>query len=207
MEQTPIFDTSLNTDMHTNVHDNTTFSVSKLTGGAIATVTDIGASLWNSLPFTPEVETADLLKRVNANALGVYLENPDEGAYCIFHWWHVAPMGVAMKGMNLARSGVKGVNWFSNAGREADLAKMKTMFEGAAGATQEFKALQRSIYAKTAVNQAIDAVAMEAALVATFNAHPFMEDYMKDIGSNFAISAMVGGGIGAGIGHIADRLL
>jgi hypothetical protein len=201
------FDTSINYDLHKNTHDVTTDIVSDLAGGAVATVTDIGASLWNSLPGTPEVDTADILKRIDPDALRVYEEHPDAIQTASFIGGMFIPMGLATKSMGLARSGIKGISWFSNASREADLAKVATLFENAAADTAEYRNLTRSIYAKTAVNQAIDAVAAEAAIVGMYNAHPYMEDYLKDPVQNFTLSALIGGGIGAGVGAIADRFI
>ena len=51
--------------------------VADIIPGAVASVVDFGASVWNSLPGTEEVDTADLLRGINADALRVYNENPD----------------------------------------------------------------------------------------------------------------------------------
>lgn len=199
------FDTDLNLSIHQNVQDATTLTVADVAGGAVATVADIGASLWNSLPGTPEVETADLLRRTSTNALRVYEENPDTIQAASFIGGMFVPMGLAMKGMGLMRSGAKGASWFNYASREADMAKAAKLFEEAGAASKEYRSMVRGIYAKSAVNQAIDAVAMEAALVGMYNAHPFMEDYLENPIKNFGISAAFGGVIGGGVGHIADR--
>ena len=201
------FDTDLNYDLHRNVQDSQTSTVADMIGGTVATITDIGASLWNSLPGTPEVDTADLLGRISNNALRVYEENPDTIKTASFIGGMFVPMGLAVKGVNAMRNGSKAVNWFTNAGREADLAKVSEMFANAQGSTAEFRALQRGIFAKTAVNQAVDAVAAEVAMVGLMHSHTYMEDYMQDLGKNFAISAMLGGTLGAGIGAISDRFV
>jgi hypothetical protein len=199
------FDKELNINLHNNVYDTQSTTIGDVIGGVTASVVDMGTSLWNSLPGTEEVYTRDVLSRISNDALRVYEENPDTIQTASFIGGMFLPMGAAIKGMNLARSGVKGASWFNNSNRAEELAKVEQMFGEAAASTAEFRALTRGIYAKTAVNQAIDAVAAEAALIATFNAHPFMEDYMKDLPSNFALSALLGGGLGSGIGAIADR--
>ena len=199
------FDTELNYSLHENTLDKTTLTAADLIGGTVATVTDIGASLWNSLPGTPEVDTRDLLGRISNDALRVYEENPDTIQTASFLGGMVLPMGLTVKGMNMLRSGSKGVNWFTNAGRETDMSSMKRLFDEGASATKEYKDLVRGMYAKTAVNQAVDAVAMESMMMMTMNAHPFMEDYMQNIPENFGYSALLGAGLGAGIGVIADR--
>jgi len=201
------FDTQLNDNVHRYAVDPIGAAASDVVGGAVATVTDIGTSLWNSLPLTPNVSTQDVLSRVSSDALRVYNENPDTINTLSFIGGMLLPMSLATKGMGAMRAGIKGVNWFSAAGREADLARVATLFDQAAESTAEYRNLTRSIYAKTAVNQAIDAVAAEAAFVAMYNAHPYMEDYLKDPVQNFTLSALIGGGLGAGVGAIADRFV
>ena len=201
------FDTELNVNLHQNVQDTQTMTVADITGGVTATVVDVGASLWNSLPGTPEVETGDLLSRIDNNALRVYQENPDTIRTASFIGGMFLPAGLAVKGMNIMRNGSKAVNWFTNAGRTEDLAKVGELFRNAGAATSEYRALQKSIFAKTAVNQAIDAVAAEVAILGLYNAHPYMEDYMKDPVQNFALSSLMGGTLGAGIGVVADRFV
>lgn len=196
------FNTELNTDIHKNVLDSSTMAVSDvLGGGMVATVVDTATSMWNSLPGTDRIETADVLKRISTNALQVYNEHTDAIETASFIGGMFVPMGVATKGMKLMRAGVKGANWFNQLDRVADLKKIGEAVE----ATASYRDLTYGLYAKTAINQAIDAVAGEVAMVIVMNAHPFMEDYMKDIGKNFTISALAGGALGMGIGHIADR--
>lgn len=199
-----------NYSMHRKVQDNTTLTVADVTGGVTASVVDFAASTWNSLPGTTEVDTADLLKRVSTDALRVYEEHPDAIHAASFIGGMFVPMGVAVKGMNILRNGAKGASWFgsaSKAGRELELANVAKIFEEAGPASKAYRDSLRSMYAKTAVNQAVDAIAMETALVGMMNAHPLMEDYMEDFGSNFALSTAFGGVLGGGIGHIADRFI
>ena len=198
-----VFDTELNTSGHENTLDSMTMSTADmLGGGAVATVVDFGASLWNSLPGTDYVATEDILSRVSTNALKVYEEHPDAIHTASFIGGLAVPIGLSAKTMGAMRAGVKGVNWFGEGyTRAADLAKITE----AVDATKGYRDLARGIYAKTAINQSLDAVAAELAIVGLMNAHPFMEDYMKDLPSNFAYGAMLGGALGAGVGVIADR--
>lgn len=201
------FDADINTSLHKNVQDNLTLSVGDVTGGAIATVTDFAASVWNGLPLTPEVKTTDLLKDINSDALRVYQKAPELIQAASFIGGSVVPMGLAVKGMTALRAGTKGMDWFSAAGKTASIEAATAQFAASGSETIAYRNMLRSIYTKSAVNQAIDAVAMEAALVATFHAHPLMEDYMAEPAKNFAIGAAFGGVLGGAIGVFADRAL
>lgn len=198
------FDSELNLDYH-QTFDNQSNIVSTIAGGAVASVADFGASVWNSLPFTEEVATEDLLAKVSANALRVYEEHPDAIHAASFIGGMFVPAGLAMKGMNALRAGTKGANWFSKAGRELDLKKVDELFLQGPTATKMYRQARNEYFAKGLANQTLDAVVAEAAIVGTMSAHPLMEDYMADPVKNFAIGAAFGGVIGGGLGHIADR--
>lgn len=199
------FNTDVNYSYHENKMDATTDIVSTITGGVTATVVGAAASLWNSLPFTPEVETADLIGRVSNNALQVYNENTDLIDTASFVAGSFLPAGLALKGMKALRGGSKAVNWFTAAGKEADVAKVSRMFAEGAKDTRDYRNAVRGLYGKTAVNQAIDAVAMEVAVLGMLNDSPIIEDYMKDPVKNFTISVALGGVIGGGLGLAADH--
>jgi hypothetical protein len=206
MSDTNEFDPSLNLDYHTK-YDNQSSAVSDVLGGVAATAVDFGASVWNSLPGTTNVDTADLLRGVSDNALRVYEEHPDTIHTASFIGGMFIPSTLAFKGMNLARTGMKGVNWFSKAGREADLAKVEQFFSEGQAATKAYRQAKTEYFLKGVANQALDAVAMEGAIVATMNAHPLMEDYMADPVKNFAIGAAFGGVLGSGLGLVSDAHL
>lgn len=193
-----------NSDYHVG-QDQTSSVVADLVGGTVASVADFAGSVWNSLPGTDYVDTADLLARVDNNALRVYEEHPDAIHAASFIGGMFVPTGLALKGMTAMRAGAKGATWFSNAGKAESLATIDKLFVEGAAATTEYRAAKNAFYAKGLANQVLDAAAMEFALIGTMNAHPFMEDYMKDPVSNFASSLVLGGVIGGGIGHIADR--
>jgi hypothetical protein len=197
------FDNEINLDYH-NTYDNQSSIISNVIGGSVAAVGDFAASVWNSLPGTEEVATEDILRRISSNALRVYEENPDTIQTASFIGGLFVPSGLAFKGLQAARNGTKAVNWFSKAGRDADLAKVDSLFRDGNVATAAYRKARNELYAKGIANQALDAVAMEGAIVASMNAHPFMEDYMADPVKNFAIGAAFGGVLGAGIGRISD---
>src|SRR5574337_40676 len=192
-------------DDYLQKYQNTSDFVSDLKGGAIAAVTDFGASVWNSLPFTENVETGDLLRRIDPEALRVYEENPDTIHTASFLGGLFVPSGLALKGMNLARQGVKGVSWFSEAGKVQQLNKLDETFRAGAEGLAEYRAARTAFYGRGLANQVTDAAAMELAILGTMNAHPYMEDYMKDVPSHFVSSLALGGAIGGAVGHIADR--
>lgn len=196
------FDTELNRTAHENTLDATTMAAGDVIGGGIqATIVDAAASIWNSLPFTPEVDTAEILGRISGNALQVYQENPETIHTASFIAGLAVPIGVTSKAMGAMKAGAKGVSWFGGYERAAELGKIAEAVE----ATKSYRDIARGIYARTAIANATEAVAGELAIVGLMNAHPFMEDYMKDFGSNFTISAMLGASLGAGIGVVADR--
>lgn len=174
-----------------------------LRGGAVATVVDAGVTLFNSI--TPEkfnASTHDLLSRLNNNALQVYNEHTDAVQTASFVAGLAAPIGLSIKGMNLLRSGAKGVNWFTDAGRTANLQKVDEAYKAAGPVSAEFKFAKNKLYAAMVGNAVADNIVAETAILMTLNAHPMMEDYQKDIGQNFLISVALGGAIQAGVGKL-----
>lgn len=173
--------------------------------GAVATVADIGTTYWNSLtPKAYNASTADLLSRIDSDALQVYNEHPDAIRTLSFIGGTVLPIGLSIKGMNMLRAGTKGLSWFSEAGQAAQLSAVETAFANA-GRDSVFQAAKWSMYRGMAYNAIVDNVAMEAAIVGTLSAHPFMEDYYKDFGSNFLRSVAIGTGIQGVIGGILTK--
>lgn len=176
-------------DTHSNV-------ISNIVGGTVATVVDAADSIWNSI--TPEkynVETSDMLRRIDSNAYNVYNENPDTIHTASFIGGMLAPIGVSMKLMGEARAGIKGASWFSEAGSVARAAEAENVFAQSVGRSSQYNELLRQDYWKTAANALADSAVAEASIVATMNAHPYMEDYMKNPGENF----LLGTGIGFGV--------
>lgn len=203
----PGFSTDFNAKGVSTRFDPTSNIVSDVVGGIAASVVDFGASVWNSLPMTPEVQTSDLLAKISDNALRVYNENIDTIETASFIGGMFVPAGLAMKGMKLMRDGSKAVNWFTTAGKAEDTAKVAKAFADAGPASAAYRSASRALYGKAAANQVLDAVAAEFAILGVMNAHPEMEDYMADPVKNFTISLAGGSILGAGIGHVADRYI
>lgn len=192
---------------HTAVSGDSLSLPETIIGGAVATLTDIGTTYWNSL--TPErfnASTSDLLSRIDDDALQVYNENPETIKALSFIGGMVAPIGLSVKGMNALRSGTKGFSWFSEAGQKANMMKVEEAFKNSRGAIDEsFIKAKWDVYRGVALNAVADNVAAEIAILGTLSAHPYMEDYFKDFGSNFVKSVAFGSGIQTGIGSIISK--
>lgn len=174
--------------------------------GAVAAVGDLITTTWNSLtPESMEYTTQDLLQRVDKDALQVYNENPETIKTLSFVGGLIAPVGLALKGVNAARSGMKGISFFSEAGNVARLAEAKTAFETSGLVNANLNKITLGIYRAGAANALVDSVAAEAAITLTMNAHPYMEDYYKDFGANFLIGTAIGGAIGTGVSAIISK--
>jgi hypothetical protein len=177
----------------------------KLVYGAMATVVDIGTTYWNSL--TPEkynADTADLLLRIDQDALQVYNEHPDAVRTASFVGGILAPVGLSIKGMNMLRSGAKGMSFFSEAGQASRLAQTEAAFANA-GKDAAFIKAKWDVYRGVAMNAVTDNIAAEIAIIGTMSAHPYLEDYMKNLGSNFLMGVAFGTGIQTGLGTIIAK--
>ena len=191
-------DLALKYDTHSNL-------ASDLLGGAVATVADFGASVWNSLtPDSMSTSTESLLSTIDDNALRVYNENPDTINTASFVGGMFVPTGLALKGMNALRNGSKATSWFSKAGNVKMQENIAEAFAKGAPAADEFRGAVSALRAASWKNVAVDSVAAEMALVAAMNEHPFMEDYMKDPVKNFMIGAAFGTGLGGAVSRIFD---
>jgi hypothetical protein len=179
--------------------------ISEITGGAVATVADFGVSVWNSLPGTEPIETMSVLQRFSENAANVYAEHPDTIKTASLIGGMFVPGGAALKGLNLARAGMKSANFFSNVGREQALTRLGELKKLGAAANEEYKAARNAFYARGVANQVVDAAGMELLIASTMNAHPLMEDYFEDPVYHIGTSLLLGGAIGGGLGFIADR--
>lgn len=198
------FDTEMNEGLISNTFDTKSSALASITGGAVATAVDIGASLWNSIPGTDEADTEEILGRIGGDALRVYQENPDTIRALSFVGGALLPGALAVKGMNLARNGSKAVNWFTTAGKQTDIAKASKLLLDGKKATSEYRNLLWGMRGRTALNAVADAAAAEVAMISAFNSHPYMEDYLEDPIKNFGISMAFGGGIGVAGGLIGD---
>lgn len=202
------FDPSVNESLLSTSIDPQSSVLSSIMGGAVATAVDIGASVWNSLPGTDEVETEDILSRIGGNALNVYQENPDTIKTLSLIGGAVLPGGAAIKGMNALRNGSKvaqwAPRWFTAEGKRTDIAKAAELVANGAKNTSEYKNLLWNMRTSTVANNLVDAAVAEVAVLGAFNAHPYMEDYFEDPAKNFAISMALGGGLGVAGGLIGD---
>ena len=199
---------SFNGDLATATQDNKMGLISTVTGGAIATVADAGVSIWNSLtPTESNVETEDVLRRLDKNALSVYEENPDTIGLASFIAGSLIPGGAAIKGMKMLRAGAKGATWFSDAGKAENIAKINELVQGGSKASKELRALNRAILKNGVANNLTDAAAIEVFTIGAMSAHPLMEDYWDNPVQNIGISLAFGGILGGGLGLVADRAL
>ena len=179
---------------------------STILGVPLAAAVDTGISIWNSV--TPEkysYNTHDVLANLNENLATVYDENPETIKALSFIGGMVAPTGLALKGMNLLRSGAKGVNWFSAAGQTQRMANIKAAYEGSGKASSAFRGAMWENRFATAGNALVDATVLEGVLYSTMNAHPFMEDYVKDPLKHASMNILFGFGVMGGAGLIAQR--
>ena len=177
--------------------------------GAVATVADFASTVWNStagmLNEDLTTSTEALLSRIDKDALSVYAEHPDAVHTASMIGGVFVPAGLAMKGMSLLRNGAKGVSWFSKAGEVSRVAKVEQLYKDSLGASEVFNNTKTAMYTAMAANALVDNVAMEGAIVLTMSAHPYMEDYMKDLPSNFLLSAAMGTGISELVGIIGVK--
>ena len=164
-----------------------------LLGVPTAAVVDTGISIWNSV--TPEkynYDTHDVLQGMNENLASVYNENEGVVKGLSFVGGILLPAGAALKGMGMLRAGVKGANWFSTAGQTQRLAGIKAAYEGSRGASNVVNGLVRNDVFAQAGNAVVDAAVLEGVLYMTMNAHPYMEDYVKDPWKNAGINMLIG---------------
>ena len=192
-----------NFEAHTAVAADSRGTLNTLAGGGVAVLTDIGTSLFNSI--TPErfnVTTHDVLSRISNNAVQIYNENPETIQAISFVGGLAVPIGVSIKGLNLLRSGAKGANFFSDIGRSANLKRVEDAYKNSGKSSVEYIAARNDLYKAMVGNAVVDNVVAEAAILLTLNAHPYMEDYQKDLGTNALIAVGLGSTIQAGVGRL-----
>jgi hypothetical protein len=180
-------------------------AIATLFGGVAASVVDVGATLWNSLPGTPEYSTGDILERIGGDPLRVYNEHRDAVQIASLVGGAFIPGTLAIKSLNYARAGVKTANWFSKAGETARRQELVNLLAAGPSATKAYK---QALWANrgTAVgNAAADTIAAEALVLGMMSAHPYLEDYWEDPVKNVGMSLLLGGGLGAVGGLIVDR--
>lgn len=180
---------------------------SSVSGYAGALVADIGTSLWNSITFgQAEISTATLLEALGADgALSTYKNHKDSIELLSFVGGVLIPGFAALKLTKAVRDGTKGVYALSTARRTDDLAKFNTLVQDGKKGHAEYKKLRNGMMLRAQANNVVDTVAVEAAIMLTMNAHPFMEDYLADPVKNFGISMAIGVGFTAPFAAIANR--
>ena len=173
-----------------------------------ATAADVVSTLWNSLPFTENVKTEDILRSVDEDSLRFYKENTDTVETASIIGGAFIPGGVAIKLLGRARAGVSAVGYTENGilatakgaitgQRQKYLAlEIEKVFAESGAATSQYKQLVRQLYASNIGQSVVDNAIIEAAVVGAMNAHPYIEDYLKDPATNFAIGAGIGGVLG-----------
>lgn len=196
--------TDINYGLLAGKTDTQSTLLSDITGGAIATAVDFGVSVYNSLPFTEETTTNNVLAQISENALDVYQQNTDTINTLSFVAGSLLPAGAAIKGLQAARAGVKGVSWFSNAGKSALIKQADELMANGQAATGALNAIKRKMIANGILNNALDSAAAEVAILGTMNAHPMLEDYWDNPAANFGMALGFGTVVGGAVGTIAD---
>lgn len=177
--------------------------VEKAFNTTAAAVVDVGTTIWNSIvpeATGMEVSTRKLLQDMGATgALSAYNNNKDVVQAMSFIGGMLIPGGAALKLARGVRAGLKGTSFLSPARQVEDLAKYESLIADGLKGTAEYKKVRNAMFLRSQANNLLDTAATELAIIGTFNAHPYMEDYMEDPIKNFGISMAIGGGIGAGI--------
>lgn len=184
---------------------------------AVSTAADVATTLWNSLPFTPEAKTEDVLDAVDKDSLHFYQENTDTVKTASMIGGAFIPGGVALKLLGRARAGVTTLGYTESGISAAvkgaftgqrqkylTLEIEKTFAESGAG-TAQYKALTRQLYLSNIGQAVMDNAIIEGAVVGVMNAHPYMEEYLKDPLQNFAIGVGIGGVLGTALSIPATR--
>lgn len=170
----------------------------------VSTIADFGATLWNSLPFTPDIRTEEILGKIDEDALGFYQQNKDAVELTSLIGGSFVPGGVALKLLGRARSGVTSLGLsegfvggsFTGARQTKLASEIEEAFRVAGPGWKEFQSHKRQLFASNATQQVLDNALIELAVVGAMNAHPMMQDYIDDFGKNFAIGVAAGGVLG-----------
>jgi hypothetical protein len=177
-----------------------------------AAVIDMGVSMWNSVANVAtlggyeDISTRSLLQDMGADgAIAAYDNNRDAVELLSFVGGVFIPGMAAVKISKGIRAGLKGTNFLSPVRHKEDLLKFENLVKDAQTATPQYKALKRDMFLRGQAENVMDNMAAEIAILGTFNAHPYMEDYLDDPVSNFGISMALGAGIGGGISALATR--
>ena len=178
-----------------------------------AAFVDLGVGMWNSvanlatLGSYEDISTRSILQDLRADgAVAAYDNNKDAVELLSFVGGVLIPGMAAVKVARGVRAGMKGTSFLSPMRHKEDLLKMESLVKNAQSSTQEFKQLKKAMFLRGQANNVMDNVAAEVAILGVFNAHPYMEDYLEDPASNFAISMALGTFIGGGISALATKI-
>ena len=177
-------------------------------GVALATVVDVGATMVNSLSFGyTDLNTGELLKSIGADgSLVAYENNRDLIDTMSFVGGMLIPGFAGVKLSKAVQNGVRGFNALGTTRRVEDMAKLTSLMESGQKGHSEYKKIRNGMLVRGQAGNMLDTIAAEGAIMASFNAHPFMEDYLEDPIKNMGISLALGGGIGGALVGIADRV-
>lgn len=174
----------------------------------VATGVETIATLWNSVtPESWEMNTEDILRRTNTDALSLLQENPGSVHLASSIAGSFVPGGIAMKMLSKARSGSFALGYnadkvgasFLGSKQRALSQEIEAVFREAGPSATSLKTLRRQLFASNITQQVADNFVIELAVVGGLNAHPWMEDYFDDPLKNFALGVGIGGVIGAGV--------
>lgn len=174
---------------------------------ALSTLVDVGASMYNSVvPEAYETSTRGILQSIGADgAVAAYDNNRDLINTLSFVGGVFIPGMAATKIARGVRAGIRGTGVLGDLRHKEDLAKFSQLIENGMEGTAEYRKIRNSIFVRGQAANIVDTAAAELAIMGTFNAHPFMEDYLEDPLKNFGIGMLIGGGIGGGINFLTTR--
>lgn len=177
-----------------------------------AAVVDVGVTMWNSVANLAtfgaydDVSTRSVLQSMGADgAVSAYDNNRDTVDLISFVGGVFIPGGAALKLSRAVRAGMKGTSFLSPVRHKDDLLKFEGLIKDAKTGTAEYRKIKRDMFLRGQAENAMDTVAAEVAIMGTFNAHPFMEDYLEDPVKNFGLSLAIGGVAGGAITGLLSR--
>lgn len=177
-----------------------------------AAIVDVGVTMWNSVANLAtfgaydDVSTRSVLQSMGADgAVSAYDNNRDTVDLISFVGGVFIPGGAALKLSRAVRAGMKGTSFLSPVRHKDDLLKFEGLIKDAKTGTAEYRKIKRDMFLRGQAENAMDTVAAEVAIMGTFNAHPFMEDYLEDPVKNFGLSLAIGGVAGGAITGLLSR--
>lgn len=179
----------------------------KALGFAVATVADVGTSLWNSVTFgQADISTSSLLNSIGADgALSSYNNNRDSIELLSFIGGALIPGVGSLKLAKAVRDGNRAFSALSTTRKAEDLTKVTRLMEDGKRGHAEYRKLRNSMILRGQAEGLMDTVAAEVAIMGAMNAHPFMEDYFEDPVKNFGVSMLLGSAISAPLMAVGTR--